>query len=63
VEAKDEYGNTGSDTTDLIFTITYTSPPPPQPPPVPVPEYNMIGLLALIGILTITLATVMRKRK
>jgi hypothetical protein len=63
VEAEDEYGNTGSDTTDLIFTIAYTSPPPPPAPPVPVPEYNMIGLLALIGILSVVLATVMMRRK
>jgi len=34
----------------------------PLPPPVAVPEYNVIGLLALIGILSVVLAAVMRRR-
>ena len=35
----------------------------PPPPPVAVPEYNVIGLLALIGILTIILAFATSRRK
>ena len=31
VEAEDEHGNTGNDTSDSVFTITYTSPPTPAP--------------------------------
>jgi len=44
------------------FNIT-ASHPPPAPPPVAVPEYNEIGLLALIGILTIILAFATLRRK
>jgi len=37
---------------------------PPAPPAVPVPEFNAIGLLALIGILTIAIAfATLRKRE
>lgn len=35
----------------------------PYSPPVAVPEYNVIGLLALIGILTIALAFATLRRK
>jgi len=38
-------------------------PAPPAPSPVAVPEYNAIGLLALIGILTIILAFATSRRK
>ena len=31
--------------------------------PVPVPEFNAIGLLALVGIMSIVLLAVMKKRK
>jgi len=60
VEAEDEHGNIGNDTSDSTFTITYTSPPSP---PVAVPEYNMIGLLAFIGILSVVLAFATPRRK
>ena len=40
------------------------SPPAPAPPAVPVPEFNAIGLLALIGILTTVIAfATLRKRE
>ena len=48
-----EYGKGGN---------PYPSPPPP-PPPVAVPEYNRIGLLVLIGILSVVLATIVLRRK
>lgn len=38
-------------------------PVPPPPPPVAVPEYNMIGLLALIGILSVVLAVATLRRR
>jgi len=60
VEAEDEHGNIGSDISNSTFTITYTSPPSP---PVAVPEYNMIGLLAFIGILSVVLAFATPRRK
>jgi len=44
------------------FNITASHPAPP-PPPVAVPEYNVMGLLALIGILTIALAFATLRRK
>ena len=42
------------------FNITASHP---APPPLPVPEFNMVGLLALIGILTIILAFATSRRK
>jgi len=62
VEADKDLIYFATDTSDSTFTITYTSPPP-APPPVAVPEYNAIGLLALIGILTIILAFTTSRRK
>jgi len=62
VEAEKDLIYFANDTSDSTFTITYTSPPPP-PSPVAVPEYNMIGLLALIGISTIILAFATSRRK
>ena len=35
----------------------------PVPVPVPVPEFNVIGLLALIGILSVVLATTILRRR
>ena len=40
-----------------------TPTPTPTPPPVPVPEYNIFGLLALVGILSVVLATIVLMRK
>jgi len=37
--------------------------PTPAPPAVPVPEYNAVGLLALIGILSVVLAIATMRRK
>ena len=34
----------------------------PTPPPVPVPEFNAVGLLALIGILSVVLAVTLRRK-
>ena len=39
------------------------TPTAPAPPPVPVPEFNVIGLLALIGILSVVLAFATLRRK
>ena len=62
VEADKDLIYFANDTSNSTFTITYTSPPP-APPPVAVPEYNAIGLLALIGILTIILAFATSRRE
>lgn len=40
-----------------------TPTPTPTPPPVPVPEYNIFGLLALISVLSVVLATIVLRRK
>ena len=37
--------------------------PTAAPPPVPVPEFNAVGLLALVGILSVLLAVATLKRK
>jgi hypothetical protein len=51
------------ETTSTACYVEVRSTVVPLPPPVPVPEYNAIGLLALIGILSVVLATVMMRRK
>jgi len=50
--------------TETVVQPTPTpTPPPPPPSPVAVPEFNVIGLVALIGILTIILAFATSRRK
>jgi len=62
VEAEKDLIYFANDTSNSTFTITYTSPPP-TPPPVAVPEFNVVGLLALIGILSMVLAFAAPRRK
>ena len=49
--------------TDMQTWVWNVTAPTPTPQPIPVPEFNAVGLLVLIGILSVVLTIAVSKKK